>query len=154
MDAAAELTPEAEREKPQQHLGTRFASRCGSGLGGGTAASAFNEGDAKMATTGTQGSAWQDTGTIASGGNSGRASSVSENAAATVDKIATGAHQAVDRIASAATSAASQLGVKGDEVLEAKERVMDSMREYVRAKPLAALGIALAAGFVISRIMR
>jgi ElaB/YqjD/DUF883 family membrane-anchored ribosome-binding protein len=126
----------------------------GQSRAGETAASAFNEGDAKMATTGTQGSAWQDTGTTASGGNSGRASSVSENAAATVDKIATGAHQAVDRIASAATSAASQLGVKGDEVLEAKERVMDSMREYVRAQPLAALGIALAAGFVISRIMR
>jgi|SwirhirootsSR3_FD_contig_31_2657017_length_379_multi_2_in_0_out_0_1 ElaB/YqjD/DUF883 family membrane-anchored ribosome-binding protein len=105
------------------------------------------------ATTGTQGSAWQDTGTTVSGGN-GRASTVSESAAATVDKIATGAHQAVDRIASAATSAASQLGVKGDEMLEAKERMMDSVSEYVRAKPLAALGIALAAGFVISRIIR
>ena len=111
-----------------------------------------------MATTGTQGSVWQDPGsTTAAGSNSGtsgRSSAISESAAATVDKIATGAHQAVDRMASAATSAASQFGVKGDEVLAAKDHMLDSAREYVRAKPLAALGIALAAGFVISRIMR
>jgi ElaB/YqjD/DUF883 family membrane-anchored ribosome-binding protein len=79
---------------------------------------------------------------------------MSESATATVDKIASGAHQAVDRIASAATSAASQFGVKGDEMLEAKDRLLDSTREYVRTNPMAALGIALAAGFVISRIMR
>src|SRR5215831_10456380 len=112
-----------------------------------------------MATTGTQGSAWQDTGTTSTTGTStnpgttSRASTVSESAAATVDKIATSAHQAVDRIASAATSAASQLGVKGDDVMEAKDRMLEGVREYVRTKPLAALGIALAAGFVISRIM-
>jgi ElaB/YqjD/DUF883 family membrane-anchored ribosome-binding protein len=111
-----------------------------------------------MATTGTQGSAWQDptstTGTSTNPGTSGRTGAMSENAAATVDKIASGAHQAVDRIASAATSAASQLGVKSEEVLEVKDRLLDSAREYVRTKPMAALGIALAAGFIISRIMR
>jgi ElaB/YqjD/DUF883 family membrane-anchored ribosome-binding protein len=111
-----------------------------------------------MATTGTQGSAWQDpvstnTGAGINSGNNARASNVADNATATVDKIASGAHQAVDRIASAATSAASQLGVKGDQVMEAKDRMMDSVSEYVRAKPLAALGIALAAGFVISKII-
>jgi ElaB/YqjD/DUF883 family membrane-anchored ribosome-binding protein len=111
-----------------------------------------------MATTNTQGSAWQDAGstsaTYPNAGNSGRTSAISENAAVTVDKIASSAHQAVDRIASAATSAASQFGVRGDEVLAAKDRMLDSAREYVRAKPMAALGIALAAGFIISRIMR
>ena len=114
-----------------------------------------------MATTGSQGSAWQDptsistAGTSASGaGTSGRSSALSENAAATVDKIATGAHQAVDRIASAAASAATQFGEKGDEMLETKDRLVESAREYVRNNPMAALGIALAAGFVISRIMR
>src|SRR4051812_48046077 len=122
----------------------------------------FTEDD-KMATMGSQGSAWQDatsTGATGmstnpgSGSSSGRGSAMSESATATVDKIASGAHQAVDRIASAATSAASQFGVKGDEMLEAKERLLDSTVEYVRANPMAALGIALAAGFVISRIMR
>ena len=113
-----------------------------------------------MATTGSQGSAWQDptsnstAGTSASAGTSGRSSALSENAAATVDKIASGAHQAVDRIASAATSAATQFGAKGDEVLETKDRLVESAREYVRNNPMAALGIALAAGFIISRITR
>jgi ElaB/YqjD/DUF883 family membrane-anchored ribosome-binding protein len=111
-----------------------------------------------MATNNLQGSAWQDAGSTSTTnpnvGNSGRTSAMSENAAATVDKIASSAHQAVDRIASAATSAASQFGVKGDDVLAAKDRMLDSAREYVREKPIAALGIALAAGFIISRIMR
>jgi ElaB/YqjD/DUF883 family membrane-anchored ribosome-binding protein len=120
-----------------------------------------------MATTGSQGSAWQDatstsatgsstnTGSSsASGSGSGRSSAMADNASATVDKIASGAHQAVDRIASAATSAASQFGVKGDEMLEAKDRMLESTREYVRDNPMAALGIALAAGFILSRIMR
>jgi ElaB/YqjD/DUF883 family membrane-anchored ribosome-binding protein len=74
----------------------------------------------------------------------------SDAATATVDKIASGAHQAVDRIASAATSAASQFGVKGEDLMVAKDRVV----EYVRNKPVTALGIALAAGFIIARITR
>jgi ElaB/YqjD/DUF883 family membrane-anchored ribosome-binding protein len=86
-------------------------------------------------------------------GSGGSASNVSQNASATVDKIASGAHQAVDRIASAATSAAEQWGVKGDQMLESKDRMMESTREYVRNNPMAALGIALAAGFILSRIL-
>ena len=115
-----------------------------------------------MATTGSQGSAWQDptntsmAGTSASSspGTGGRSSALSEHAAGTVDKIASSAHHAVDRIASAATSAATQFGVKGDEMLETKDRVVESAREYVRNHPMAALGIALAAGFILSRIIR
>lgn len=115
-----------------------------------------------MATTGSQGSAWQDatsTGATGSsmnpgsGSSAGRSTPMAESATATVDKIASGAHQAVDRIASAATSAASQLGMKSEDMLEAKDRMLDSTREYVRTNPMAALGIALAAGFVLSRIM-
>ena len=115
-----------------------------------------------MATTGSQGSAWQDaTSTGATGstmnpgsGNSGaRSGAMAESATATVDKIASGAHQAVDRIASAATSAASQFGVKSEEMLEAKDKLLDSTVEYVRANPMAAIGIALAAGFLLSRIV-
>ena len=110
-----------------------------------------------MATTGTQGSAWQEPSSATmsgerSGGNG--ASQVSQSAAATVDKIASGAHQAVDRIAAAANSAASQFGVKGEEVLEMKERAFETAREYVREKPIAALAIALAAGFVLSKLIR
>ena len=88
-------------------------------------------------------------------GSSGNgAGSLSEGATATVDKVASGAHQAVDRIAAAANSAASQFGVKGEELLAAKEKLLDSARDYVREKPVTALAIALAAGFILSRLTR
>lgn len=110
-----------------------------------------------MATTGTTtGSTWQDPATSSmdrtvSGNGS---STASQNAAATVDKIAGGAHQAVDRIAAAASSAASQLGVKSEDMLAMKDQALDSARDYVREKPITALAIALAAGFLLSRLSR
>jgi ElaB/YqjD/DUF883 family membrane-anchored ribosome-binding protein len=111
-----------------------------------------------MATTGSQGSAWQDPSSTSGTGASGTAgassmNNMSQNATATVDKIASSAHQAVDRIAGAATSAAEQWGVKGDQMLEQRDRMMESTREYVRSNPMAALGIALAAGFILSKIL-
>jgi len=78
---------------------------------------------------------------------------MSDTASQTVDKIASGAHQAVDRIASAASSAVSQLGVHGDKALEGKDQLLDRANEYVRSQPLAAVGIALAAGFILSRLL-
>jgi ElaB/YqjD/DUF883 family membrane-anchored ribosome-binding protein len=78
---------------------------------------------------------------------------MSETASQTVDKIASGAHQAVDRIASAASSAVSQLGVHGDQVLEGKDQLLDRASQYVRSQPLASLGVALAAGFILSRLL-
>src|SRR5690349_20304692 len=117
-----------------------------------------------MATTGSQGSASQDPSSVSGSSMSGTStggtstgsragSTMSQNAAATVDKIASRAHQAVDRVASAATSAAEQWGVKGDQMLEQGDRMMESTREYVRNNPMAALGIALAAGFILSKIL-
>jgi len=110
-----------------------------------------------MATTGTPGSAWQDPSSLSgtserSGGNG--AGQMSQNAAATVDKIASGAHQAVDRIAAAANTAASQFGVKGEEVMAMKDRALDGARDFVREQPITALAIAIAAGFVLSRLAR
>jgi ElaB/YqjD/DUF883 family membrane-anchored ribosome-binding protein len=109
-----------------------------------------------MATTGSQGSAWQDPSSVSgtgAGSTGSTSSNVSQNAGATVDKIASSAHQAVDRIASAASSAAEQFGVKGDQMLEHRDRMVESTREYVRNNPIAAIGIALAAGFILSKIL-
>ena len=73
---------------------------------------------------------------------------------ATVDRIASSAHQAVDRMASAANSAAGNLNVKADELMAAKERWMATCQTYVKENPLVALGVAVAAGFLLSRWMR
>lgn len=70
-----------------------------------------------------------------------------------VDRVASGAHQAVDRIGSAAGQAAETLGAKGEQLMDAQSRAMEQCRGYVRDNPLASLGIAIAAGFVLSRLL-
>ena len=79
---------------------------------------------------------------------------VSGAALPVVDRIALGAHQAVDKIASAAGHAAETLGVRGGQLKNAQVRAMEQCRGYVRDKPVTALGIAIAAGFILSRLWR
>ena len=71
-----------------------------------------------------------------------------------VDRIATGAHKAVDKIARTAAQTAESLGAKGEQLQDAHARMTEQCRVYVRENPLAAIGIALAAGFVLSRLIR
>lgn len=79
---------------------------------------------------------------------------VSDAARPAVDRIASGAHQAVAKIASAAGQAAETLGVKGEQLRTAQVRAMEQCRGYVRANPVTALGIAIGAGFLLSRLLR
>jgi ElaB/YqjD/DUF883 family membrane-anchored ribosome-binding protein len=71
-----------------------------------------------------------------------------------VDRLSQGAHDAVDRAAQAASSVAERFGEKSDELWEMQENWVEGAREYVREHPVAALGIALAAGYILSMIMR
>jgi ElaB/YqjD/DUF883 family membrane-anchored ribosome-binding protein len=70
-----------------------------------------------------------------------------------VDRLASGAHNAVDRIAGAATQVVNTLGVKGEQLKGAEVRLMDACRGSVREHPVASLGIAVAVGFVLSRLL-
>ena len=79
---------------------------------------------------------------------------VSDAARPAVDRIASGAHQAVDKIASAAGQAAETLGVKGEQLKNAQVRAMEQCRGYIRDNPVTTLGIAIAAGFLLSRLLR
>ena len=79
---------------------------------------------------------------------------VSNAARPAVDRFASGAHQAVDKIASAASQAAETLGVKGEQLKNAQAKAMEQCRGYVRDNPVASLGIAIAAGFLLSRLLR
>jgi ElaB/YqjD/DUF883 family membrane-anchored ribosome-binding protein len=87
-------------------------------------------------------------------GNSENRAGSSGDTSAAVDRIAGGAHEAVDRIAAVATSAASQLNVRADDLMAAKERWMQTCSTYVKDNPFTALGIAVAAGFMLSRWVR
>ena len=71
----------------------------------------------------------------------------------TVDRMASGAHEAVDRIAEATNDTADSLEAKGRHLKDVQEQWFASVREYVHANPATSLGIALAAGFLASRIL-
>lgn len=69
-----------------------------------------------------------------------------------VDRVATTAHRAVDRMAGMASQAADTLSTQGVKLKDAQARLAANSRTYVRDHPIASLGMALAAGFLISRI--
>ena len=78
---------------------------------------------------------------------------VSDAAKPAVDRIASSAHEAVDKVAGVATQAAETLGVRGEQIKSAQEKLVESAREYMHEHPVATLGIAVAAGFVLSRLL-
>jgi ElaB/YqjD/DUF883 family membrane-anchored ribosome-binding protein len=74
-------------------------------------------------------------------------------AGATVNRMASGAHEAVDRIADATNNAADSLNSKGREIKALEERWLEKVRDYVEHNPVQSLGIALASGYLLSRII-
>lgn len=63
-------------------------------------------------------------------------------------------HGAVDQVADAAAPAAQWLEEQGETLGTTGEKLMDSAGKYVAAHPLQPLGLALAAGYLISRVTR
>ena len=71
----------------------------------------------------------------------------------TIDNASKSAHEAVDKIASATNQAAETLSEKGEQLKNAEQQLMENCRGYVRDNPITSLGIAVAAGFVLSRLL-
>ena len=63
-------------------------------------------------------------------------------------------HGAVDQVADAAKPAAQWLEDQGEALNTGGEKLIDSTSKYIVAHPLQSLGIALAAGYLISRLTR
>jgi ElaB/YqjD/DUF883 family membrane-anchored ribosome-binding protein len=78
---------------------------------------------------------------------------VSNAARPAVDRLASGAHQTVDKIAGAAGQAVETFGIKGKQLSDAQARLAEATRNYVRDNPAVAIGIAIAAGFLLSRVL-
>jgi ElaB/YqjD/DUF883 family membrane-anchored ribosome-binding protein len=70
-----------------------------------------------------------------------------------VERTTERAHDAVDRMADRASYYADTLDRKGEELRHAQAQAMDSLRTYVNEHPVAALSIAVASGFLLSRII-
>jgi ElaB/YqjD/DUF883 family membrane-anchored ribosome-binding protein len=82
-----------------------------------------------------------------------------------VDRAASSAHQAVDRVAAkmgpavervrnAAQDSADTLQTKLSDLDTMRLEWTESCRSYVRERPMTALGVAVLAGFLLSRWMR
>lgn len=78
---------------------------------------------------------------------------VSQAARPAVDRVTTGAHQVVDKLAGVAASAVDSIGAKGEQLKVAQDRLTEASRDYVRENPLTSIGIAVAAGFLLSRLL-
>jgi ElaB/YqjD/DUF883 family membrane-anchored ribosome-binding protein len=82
-----------------------------------------------------------------------------------VERAATSAHQAVDRVAAkvsptvervraAAAGSADTLNAKLDDIGSLRDEWTESCRSYVRERPMTAIGVAVLAGFLLSRWIR
>ncbi|HYL91348.1 MAG TPA: DUF883 C-terminal domain-containing protein [Burkholderiales bacterium] len=72
----------------------------------------------------------------------------------TIDRISQSAHDAVDKAASVAGSYADRFTAKGEQLMEMRDDWMGTARDFVRENPLQALGIAVAAGYLLHMITR
>ena len=70
-----------------------------------------------------------------------------------INKASNAAHEAVDKIASATNKAAEAIGEKGEQIKSAEQHFLNNCRVYARENPVASLGIAVAAGFLLSRLL-
>ena len=63
------------------------------------------------------------------------------------------AHQTMERFTQAASQAASRLGERGEELWALQGKATETARTYMREHPLATIGIAVAIGLVLSRLL-
>ena len=77
-----------------------------------------------------------------------------DKAKPSVDRMAAMAHDAVDRAAAVAAPAAEWVSTQGRDLAEMERKFVNDACQYVSANPLKSIAIALAAGFVLSRIVR
>jgi len=69
-----------------------------------------------------------------------------------IDQATASAHKAIDRAMSVADSAAGWLSERGEGVKTAPSKLMSTSCDYVSAHPFKALGIALVAGVLLSKL--
>ena len=69
-----------------------------------------------------------------------------------IERVSQSAHKAVDRAASVASDYAERIGAKGEQLMSMHEDWFETARDYVREKPLQAIGIAVAAGYLLHLI--
>ena len=70
----------------------------------------------------------------------------------TVDSLSASAHQTVDSLASSANHAADRFADETRKISEAPGKALTYSKTCIQDRPLEAVGIALALGFIIGRL--
>lgn len=84
----------------------------------------------------------------------GAADEMARGAIPAIDRSAQFAHTTVDQAVAGAAPAAEWIDEQAAALNTAQKKLVGSTREYVAANPLQSLGIALAAGFLVSWMVR
>lgn len=69
------------------------------------------------------------------------------------DKATNSANEVVDKVADAASQAAKSLGEKGEQLKKTEQQWMKDCRGYISENPMLSVSIAVAAGFLLSRLV-
>lgn len=71
-----------------------------------------------------------------------------------IDQVAAMAHQVVEKAAASAAPAVDWLGEQGESLNATQKKVVSDTSAYIAANPLMSVGVAVLAGFLISRMIR
>ena len=77
---------------------------------------------------------------------------MAEPARSTVDRLSSAAHETVDKLASNATHMADRFSEQTRRVTDAPVKALDYSKSWIQDKPLEAVGVALAIGFILGRL--
>jgi ElaB/YqjD/DUF883 family membrane-anchored ribosome-binding protein len=78
---------------------------------------------------------------------------VAAGAHKTLDKVADATHSAADKIADATHHAADAISEKGAQLQDLQEEWLENVRKYINENPVKSVGIAIAGGFLLSRLL-
>lgn len=82
------------------------------------------------------------------------ADSAARKAKPAIDQAAAKAHQVVDKVAASAAPAVDWVGEQGEHLHATQKKLVSDTCAYISANPLMSVGMAVLAGFVISRMVR
>jgi len=110
----------------------------------------------KIVPTGSNGSAgnWDNTVEQAKSGAHSTIDKVAESARPGVDKMASAAHDTVERMSDSAAQAATMMQDRMNQLMDMQQQLLEDMRVQVRDRPVTALAVAVAAGFVLASLLR
>ena len=77
---------------------------------------------------------------------------VADPARNAVDRVSSSAHEAVDKLASTASHSAERLSEQTRRLTDAPAKALETSRSWVQDRPLEAVGLALAIGFIAGRL--